>query len=119
DGDEFGDSQFHKPPTEASFDLRFEESIVAVFNQKSQIKNPFSFPRQRDDWVKTRSLERRIDACDHPYAARNADGKYDVEERHRHRHARRRRDEPGDAYGEEEAEDAAARRQKRRLDQKL
>src|SRR5215210_3411959 len=52
------------------------------------------FPRQRDDGVEAGSLERGVDAREQPDAARHADRQHD-------------------------AEDAAARRQERRLDEEL
>src|ERR1051325_8406115 len=49
------------------------------------------FPRQRDDGVETRGLERRVDARDDADAARDRDGQKDVAEGHGHRPARQYR----------------------------
>src|SRR4051794_34619396 len=52
------------------------------------------FPRQRDDGVEPRSLERGVDARDHPDAARYGDGENDVAEGDRHRPAGQDSDDP-------------------------
>src|SRR5215210_4713210 len=77
------------------------------------------FPRQRDDGVEAGSLERGVDAREQPDAARDADRQHDVDERHRHRPADEDGDEPRHPDRQQEAEDAAARRQERRLDEEL
>src|SRR5215217_5372409 len=74
---------------------------------------------QRDYGVEPRSLERGIDARDDPDAARDGDGEDDVAEGDRHRPARKDGDYPRQPDRQHEAEYAAARRQKRRLDQEL
>src|ERR1700755_3460462 len=77
------------------------------------------FPRERDDWVEPRSLERGVDAREDADAARDGDREDDVAEGHSHRPPRKDRDNPRQRHRQHEAEYAAARRQERGLDEEL
>src|SRR5947209_13717860 len=92
------------------------KSLVTVYGSRF---TPFSLPRQRDDGVEARRLERGIDAREHADTAGDGDRQHDVDERHRHRVAEGGGDYPRQDDGQQEAEDAAARGQERRLDQEL
>src|ERR1043165_9554509 len=50
-----------------------------------------SVPRERDDGVEARSLERRVDARHHADRGRDAEGEDDVADRDRHRDGRQHR----------------------------
>src|SRR5947209_16507816 len=92
------------------------KSLVTVYGSRF---TPFSLPRQRDDGVEARRLERGIDAREHADTAGDGDRQHDVDERHRHRVAEGGGDYPRQDDRQQEAEDAAARGQERRLDQEL
>src|ERR1044072_7664129 len=77
------------------------------------------FPRQSGDGVEARCLERGVDAREQPDAAGDGNREDDVAERHRHRPPGENRNQPGHPDRQQEAEDAAARRQQRRLDEEL
>src|SRR3712207_3923294 len=54
-----------------------------------------SVPRERDNRVEARSLEGRVDACDHADPGRDAEREQDVADCDRHRDGRQHRHRPG------------------------